>query len=163
MAHNPFLPTTECHHGRHLNSAVLRQITTGTHSNSDNGEGWDPGGWNTSLALTSPRREVEWTRFDQSAGHVKPFNWSCYHCSSVFLLLSDGELRNSGVVRDDTPWWEGRDCGPSCMAPVTSRLIESGPFDLPSRWSKGQRCVSTTRVPSFTITGSNTRQTCRLI
>ena len=53
----------------------------------------------TSLALHLPRREVEWTRFDQSAGHVKPFNWYCYHCSGVFLLLSDGELRNSGVVR----------------------------------------------------------------
>jgi len=39
---------------------------------------------------------------------------------------------------------------------VTSRLIESGPFDLPSRWSKGQRGVSTARIPSSTITGRNT-------
>ena len=29
-------PTLPSHHGRHLNSAVLRQIATETHPNSDN-------------------------------------------------------------------------------------------------------------------------------
>jgi hypothetical protein len=41
-----------------------------------------------SLALISPRREVEWTRFDQSAGHVKPFNWSRKHCLYVLIILT---------------------------------------------------------------------------
>ena len=36
MTHHPFLPTMECHYGRHLNSEGLRQIATGTHSNSVN-------------------------------------------------------------------------------------------------------------------------------
>ena len=36
MSHHPFLPTTECHHGRHPNSEVLHQIATGTHSSSVN-------------------------------------------------------------------------------------------------------------------------------
>jgi hypothetical protein len=42
----------------------------------------------TSLALTSHRREVEWTRFDQSAGHVNPFNWSSKHCLYVLIILT---------------------------------------------------------------------------
>jgi hypothetical protein len=49
------------------------------------------GSWwlkHTSLTLTSPRREVDWTRFDQSAGHVKPFNWSCKHCLYVLIILT---------------------------------------------------------------------------
>jgi hypothetical protein len=32
-------------------------------------------------------------------------------------LLSDGDPLNSGVVRNDTPWWEERDGGSFCMAP----------------------------------------------
>jgi len=43
---------------------------------------------------------------------IRSIGWS-----RVFLLLSDGDPRNSGVVRNDTPWWEARDGGSFCMAP----------------------------------------------
>jgi hypothetical protein len=42
----------------------------------------------TSLALISPNRKIEWTRFYQLSGHAKPFHWSCAHYSP---LVSSGE------------------------------------------------------------------------
>lgn len=46
--------------------------------------GQDPGGWNT---RTSFRREIEWTRFYQSAGRVMPFNWSSLWLFSWIVLF----------------------------------------------------------------------------
>jgi hypothetical protein len=71
------------------------------------------------LVLTSPRRGSNGPdsikRLVTSSPLTDPVN--TLRVCSVFLLLSDGDLRNAGVVRDDTPWWEGRDGGSFCMAP----------------------------------------------
>ena len=55
----------------------------------------------TSLGLTSPRREVEWIRSDQSVGHVKPFNWSCEHCSCMFCCFVTEIFQTPVVICTD--------------------------------------------------------------
>jgi hypothetical protein len=74
-------PTMECQHGRYLNSEDFHRKESGIPLK------------HTSLALTSPRREVEWTLFDQSAGHVKPFNWS----SNLVTLVNQKSTTRSCI------------------------------------------------------------------